>query len=153
MCRAAGDRGRALVKSSFIARISLYRNPSDLSRSCRFEIARSIKRRSGYWQNPVGTSQPLSLARISVVEGIEHKFDAAGNAKFLEYAEEIFLDGVLAEAEFAGNAAITQAFGNQSDDLFFTRGEEIVAAGVEHTKRRNLRDQIHQIVQLFGTDP
>ena len=71
-----------------------------------------------------GTAQPFGLAGISVIDGVEDEFDAGGDAEFFEDAEKIFLDGVLAEVEFAGNLAIAEAFGDEGDDLFLARGEQ-----------------------------
>ena len=76
-------------------------------------------------QDAGGAGQPFGVARISIVDGVEDEFDAGGDAEFFEDAEEIFLDGVLAEVEFAGNLAIAEAFGDEGDDLFFARGEQV----------------------------
>ena len=73
--------------------------------------------------------QPFGLAGISVIDGVEDEFDAGGDAELFEDAEEIFLDGVLAEFEFAGDLAVAQSFGDQGDDLLLARGQQAVAAG------------------------
>ena len=55
------------------------------------------------------------------MNGVEDKFNTGGDAEFLEDAVEIFLDGVLAQVEFAGNVAIAESFGNQGHNLFLAR--------------------------------
>src|SRR5712692_1520300 len=107
MCRVAGDRGRNLGVSSFIVGI-------------RYIGVRAIVsiRVLGIGHNGAGAGQPFSLTGISVVDGVENEFDAGGDAEFLEDAEEIFLDGVLTEIEFARNLAVAEAFGDEGDDLF-----------------------------------
>jgi len=65
-----------------------------------------------------------------VVHGIKDQFDAAGDAKFFENAEEIFLDGVLAELEFDGDVSITQSFGHECHDLLLAWSEKRMTSGV-----------------------
>jgi hypothetical protein len=60
------------------------------------------------------------------------EFDAGRDAEFLEDVEEIFLDGVLAKVEFAGNLAVAQAFGDQRHYLFLAWRKQAAAEGVEH---------------------
>src|SRR5258706_9513722 len=142
MCSVAGDRGRNLEASSFIDRYPLYRNPS-------YRVNRIL----GIGHNGAGAGQPFRLAGVSIVDGVEDEFDAGGDSELLEDAEEIFLDSVLAEVEFAGNLAVAETFGDEGHDLFLAGSEETGPAGVEHSQRRNFRDQVHQIVELFGVGP
>jgi hypothetical protein len=58
------------------------------------------------------------LTGISIIDRVKDEFDAGRDAEFLEDVEEIFLDGVLAKVEFAGNLAVAQAFGDQRHYLF-----------------------------------
>lgn len=76
-----------------------------------------------------------------MVDGIEDEFDAGGDAQLVEDVEEVLLDGVLAQVEFPGSIAITEALGDEGDDLFFAWGEELPAKGVEHAQRRHFGDQ------------
>ena len=52
-----------------------------------------------------GTTQPLGLAGISVIDGVEHEFHAGGDAEFFEDSKKIFLDGVFA-GTFTGTAVV-----------------------------------------------
>ncbi len=99
------------------------------------------------------SDEPFGLARIAVVDGIEDEFDAGGDTQLVEDAEQVLLDGVLAEVKLAGSVAIAEAFGDEGDDLLLARGEELVAGGIENAKRRHLRDQVKQEVHLFRVDP
>src|SRR5580700_7048148 len=63
------------------------------------------------------SGQPFGLERVSVIDGVEDEFDAGRNAELVEDAEKVLLDGVLAQAEFAGGFAIAEAFCDESDDL------------------------------------
>jgi len=88
-----------------------------------------------------------------VVYGVEDEFDAGGDAQLVEDAEQVFLNGVLAEVEFAGGVAVAEAFGDEGDDLFLARGEELVAAGVEHAEGWDYGDQVEEESHLFGVGP
>jgi hypothetical protein len=88
-----------------------------------------------------------------VVDGVEDELHAGRNAQFVEDAEHVFLDGVLAEIQFAGNVAVAEALGDESDDLFFARGQEWVSTGVEHAKRWDFGDQVEQKSHLLGVGP
>ena len=59
-----------------------------------------------------------------MVDGVEDQFDTGGNAQLVEDAEQVLLDGVLTEIEFAGSGAVTEALGDERDDLFLARCEE-----------------------------
>lgn len=50
--------------------------------------------------DPHGSSQPLRLARISVIYGIENEFDSRRDSQLLENTEEILLDRVFTQIEF-----------------------------------------------------
>ena len=88
-----------------------------------------------------------------MVQGVKDQFDAAGDTKLFENAEEIFLNGVLAKSEFDGDLAITQSFGHQCHNLLFAWSEKRTTSGVEHAKRRRFRDQFDQPVELLRVKP
>ncbi len=88
-----------------------------------------------------------------VINGIQHEFHAAGDTELFEDAVEVFLDGVLAEVEFAGDLAVTDTFRDESDDLFLARGEHAAALGIEHAQRGDFRDMVHEVVELLGAGP
>jgi len=46
------------------------------------------------------------MSWVSIVDGIEHKFHARGNAELFEYPKQIFLDRVFTEVELDGDLAI-----------------------------------------------
>jgi hypothetical protein len=75
-----------------------------------------------------------------VVDGVEDEFDAGGDAEFIEDAEEIFFDGVLAEVEFAGGFAIAEASGDEGDNLLLARGEKFASGGVDDAQGWNFGD-------------
>src|ERR1700740_3357345 len=52
---------------------------------------------SGAGKNPAG--KVLGVAGVSVIDGVEHELDPGRDSEFFEDAEEIFLDGVLAEIQ------------------------------------------------------
>lgn len=93
------------------------------------------------------------MAGISVIEGVEREFDAGGDSQLFEDAEQVFLDGVLAEIEFDGNLAIAEAFCNQRDDLLLAWGEQVAALRVEHAERGDFGNVIEDVVQLLGVGP
>ena len=99
------------------------------------------------------SDEPFGLARIAVVDGIEDEFDAGGDTQLVEDAEQVLLDGVLAEVEFAGALAVAEALGDEGDDLFFSWREELLAAGVEHAQRRHFGDQVEQKAHLLAVGP
>lgn len=103
--------------------------------------------------NPGGSREPLGLAWISIVHSVEDEFHARGDAQFLEDPKEIFLDGVLAQVEFARNLAVPQSLGHECHYLFFAGREQIVAVGIQNSQRRHLRDEIDEVVQLFAAGP
>ena len=72
---------------------------------------------------------------------------------FSKNPEKILFDGVLTQIEFAGDLAVAQTFGNERDDLFLARGEQVVSIRVEHPQRRHFRDEFHDVVELFGVGP
>src|SRR5579864_5361871 len=109
--------------------------------------------KSGARHYPTGTGQPFCLAGVSVVDCIQNEFHATGDAELFEYPEEIFFDGVLAEIEFARNIAVAKAFGDEGDDLFFPRSEQIVSIRVEHSQGRHFRDEFHDVVELLRIRP
>ena len=88
-----------------------------------------------------------------MVDGIEDEFDTSRYPELVEDAEQVLLDGVLAEVEFPGSVAIAKAFGNEGDDLFFARGEELSAEGVEYAQRRHFGDHVEEKVHLLGVGP
>ena len=90
---------------------------------------------------------------VTVVDGVEDQFDASGDAEFFENPVEIFFDGVLAEVEFAGDLTISQAFGDEGDDLFLAWGEERGAHCVQDAERGDFRNQIDDVVELFSVGP
>jgi hypothetical protein len=93
------------------------------------------------------------VAGISIIDGVEHEFDAAGDAQLFENAKQIFLDGVLAEVEFGGDLTIAETFGDERDDLLFAGREQVGSSRVEHAQRRDLGDEIEDVVQLLGVGP
>jgi len=124
-----------------------------LCRSLIFQPVYVIPYSSGAGQNPGGTREPLGLARISVVDGVENEFDASGDTEFLEDPKKIFLDRVLAEVKFTRDLAIAKAFGDESNDLFFPRSEQRLAARVKHAQRGHFGDEIDQVSELLGVGP
>ena len=66
------------------------------------------------------------------MHGIQHQLNSGRDAELVKDAEQILLDSVLAEIEFARRIAIAEPFSNQSDDLFFPGGKEHPAVGVHY---------------------
>jgi len=77
-----------------------------------------------------------------VVDSIENQFHAVGNSQLVENPEQVLLDRVLAEAQFAGDVAVAQAFGHESDDLFLARGQKTTAAVIDNAEGRHLADEV-----------
>src|SRR5258708_47804 len=96
---------------------------------------------------------PFCRTQISMVDGVEYELDAIGNSQLVEDAKQILLDGVLTKAEFSGDVAIAEAFGDQSDDLFLSRRQQTAPAVVDDPERRHLTDKIEEIMDLLGTGP
>jgi hypothetical protein len=75
-------------------------------------------------QAPGGDAgDPFCGTRVSAVDGVKDEFDAIGNSQLVEDTEQVLLDGVLAEAEFAGDVAIAGAFGCQGNNLLISGRE------------------------------
>src|SRR5579864_6808685 len=108
---------------------------------------------SGPGGNSAGACQPLGLTGISVIHGVKDEFDAGRDAKLFEDPKEILFYRVLTEIEFASDLAVAQAFSDQGDHLFFARSEQASATRVDNAQRRHFRNQVHQIVKLFGVGP
>ncbi|MGB9235265.1 MAG: glycosyltransferase [Terriglobales bacterium] len=70
---------------------------------------------------------PLGGAVGTVGHGVENQFHAARNPHLVEYPKQVFLDGVLAQTEFAGDLPVGEPIGNESDDLALL---DAMAAGV-----------------------
>lgn len=99
------------------------------------------------------TGEPFRVQGLAMVDGIEHEFDAGRNAQLIEDTEQVFLYGVFAEVEFAGSVTVTEAFGNEGNNLFLARGKQLVASGVEHAQRRYFGDKVEQESHLLGVGP
>ena len=69
--------------------------------------------KSRAWGDASRTSEPLGPTGVSVVYRVEDEFHTCGNAELLEYPKKIFLDGVFAQIEFAGDVAVAQSFSNR----------------------------------------
>lgn len=93
------------------------------------------------------------MAGISVIDGVEGELDAGGDSQLFEDAEQIFLDGVLAEIELDGDLAIAESFGDEGDDLLFAGREQVAALRVEHAQRRDFRDEFENVIQLLSVGP
>ena len=96
---------------------------------------------------------PFGRAMFSVRHGVEDELDAAGDSDFVEDAEQVFLDGVLAEAEFGCDLAIAEAVGDEGDDLLLAWGEKRAAAGVYDAQGGHFRERVHNVVHLLVVDP
>lgn len=96
---------------------------------------------------------PTGGERFTVVDGVEDEFNAGRDAEFVEDAEEIFLDSVLAEVEFTGGFAVAEASGDEGDNLLLAGGEKFVPSGVDDTQGWNFGDEIEQETHLLGIDP
>lgn len=92
----------------------------------------------GVGSGAADAGEPLRLARITVVDGVENEFDAGRDAKFFKNTEEILFDRMLAEVEFAGGGAVAETFGDQSHHLCFAGREQQAAFGIDHSQRGRL---------------
>jgi glycosyltransferase involved in cell wall biosynthesis len=70
--------------------------------------------------------------------GIEDEFNTGRNSQLVENAQQIFLDGVLAQSQFIGNLAIAEQVRHKRDDLFFAWRHQRLAAGIHHTQQIRL---------------
>src|ERR1700728_2531968 len=93
------------------------------------------------------------MAGIAVVDRVQDEFNAGGDAELFEDAVEILLDCVFAKVEFAGNLAVAESFGDQGHDLLLARCEKVATGSIEHTKRRNFRNEVDDVVEVLGTGP
>jgi hypothetical protein len=57
-----------------------------------------------------------------MVDGIEHQFDPGRDAQLVKDAEQVLLNGVLAEVKFAGGVAVAETIGDEGDNLLLARG-------------------------------
>ena len=94
-----------------------------------------------------GTGDPFRRPEVAVADGIEDKFDAAGNTQFFENPKEIFLDGVLAELQLLPNFAMAQPVGQQRHNSLFARGKEF-----EKELRRHASGQVLLLDYVSGSD-
>lgn len=85
--------------------------------------------------------------------GVENEFDAAGDSHFVEDAEQILFDGVLAEPQLGCDSAIGQAIGDESDHLLFARRQQKPAVGVDDTQGGHLGERVQNIIHLLAVDP
>jgi hypothetical protein len=65
--------------------------------------------------------QPLCLAVIALVHGIQNQFDPGRNAELLENAKQVLLDRVFAESQFLSNLTIGKSFRHQRYYLLLAR--------------------------------
>ena len=96
---------------------------------------------------------PFRGAGFPVVQSIEDEFYAAGDAELFEDAEQIFLDRMLAQVEFARDEAIAEAFGDESDHLLFAGREKTGAAVIQDSQRRHFGNHLHEVIELLGIGP
>jgi len=123
-----------------------------LSLVTRFGVRFNICKQGSAGQSS-SRRQPLGRAGLPMVQRVKDQFDAAGDPKFFEDAEEIFLYGVLAKVKFHGDLSIAESFSHQRDDLLLAWREKRTTRGIKHAQRRRFGDQFHQPVQLLGVKP
>jgi hypothetical protein len=58
------------------------------------------------------------------MDGVEGKFEAVGNAKFVEDVVQVILYGLLADEEFFADFFVAEALGDELNDFFFAIAEE-----------------------------
>ncbi len=90
---------------------------------------------------------------LAVRHSVEDQFHPAGDSHFIEDAQQVFLDGMFAETQFAGDCAIGQAVGNERDHLLFARRQQSPAIGVDDSKRWHLRYRVQQVIHLLAVHP
>ncbi len=69
-----------------------------------------------------------------MVHGIKNELDSGRDSQLVENAEQVLLHRVLAEAEFSGDVAIAEAFGDQSDDLFLSWRQQTAPTVVDNAE-------------------
>src|SRR5258708_31376883 len=67
---------------------------------------------------------PFRLALFAVGDCVEHEFDASGNAKLVENAQQIFLNSGLAQPQLMADLAIAEPIGYQPYHLFLAWGQQ-----------------------------
>jgi hypothetical protein len=91
--------------------------------------------------------------RMSSHSQIEEEFDTAGNAQFFKCAEEVILDGVLAEAQLRGDLLICSASCGTLDNFELAHGEGGRVLFSERRGDRNFLESIQQGVRLPLSSP
>lgn len=88
-----------------------------------------------------------------MTERIQHQFHPARYAQLIENTEQVFLDGVLAEAELTRRLAIAQAVRDQGHHLLFPRSQQSNPPRIYHVQRGHLAQRFDQVLQLFAVGP
>ena len=97
--------------------------------------------------------QPFGGAVFTVVDRIEHEFDARADAELIEDSEHVLLHGVFTQREFLGDFTVSKTFGNQRYHLLLAGSEQVVTVGVDHTEGGHLGDEIDEIRDLLRRRP
>src|SRR5258708_23099579 len=96
---------------------------------------------------------PFRLTLFTMRDSIEDEFYTRRNPKLVENAQQIFLDGMLAQPQFIGNLAIAEPIRHQRDDLFFAWRHQRLAAGIHHTQCVHLGQSFEHVVHLLAIYP
>jgi len=101
----------------------------------------------------VGCRLAIRRPLFSVRNCVQHKFDSRRDADFVEDAQQVFLDRVLAEVQFLRDVSILKTFGYQRYYLLLARGKQFPATRIHHPQRRNLADGFDHASNLFSRSP
>src|SRR6185437_8154677 len=90
---------------------------------------------------------------LTMAEGVENQFDAAGDAELVENAEEVILNRMLAEVELLGDFAVGEALSDAGDHLLLALAEQALALGVDNVKWRHLAQGFQDELQFAIVGP
>jgi len=88
----------------------------------------------------------------AIAQGVEHQFDPAGNAQFVEDTEEIILHCVFGELQTLCSLPIAKPFGDTSNYVELTGSEQETGVSVE-IGESGLHQSFEDEVQLAATGP
>jgi hypothetical protein len=90
---------------------------------------------------------------VSARGEVEEQFGATGDSEFFKSAEEIVLDGVLAEAKLRRDAFVGLATGRALHDLEFTVGQGGRVSGAERGQGRDAPNGFEQGIGFMASGP
>jgi hypothetical protein len=88
-----------------------------------------------------------------MLQTVENQFNAAGYTQFVEHAEQVISDGVLAQVQLPGNLAVRQSFSNQANNILFSFRKQAHATGVLEVQRHGRAQGIEQVAKLLAIGP